>query len=115
MKRVVLESPYGARWFWQRWLNRRYARACMLDALRRQEAPMASHLLYTQVLSDQNPQQRAWGIDAGLAWLAGADATVVYTDRGISAGMRQGIAAAERKGMPVTYRSLSGVGGRRAL
>jgi hypothetical protein len=34
------------------------------------EAPIASHLLYTQpgVLRDEIPEERRHGIDAGLAW-----------------------------------------------
>ena len=45
-------------------------------ALARGEAPIASHLLYPQVLDDADPFQRQQGIAAGLAWAAVADATV---------------------------------------
>lgn len=115
MRRVIVESPYaGASRFrlvamLQRWRNRRYARACVRDALSRGEAPIASHLLYTQrgVLCDEIPAERQWGIDAGLAWRSVAEASVVYTDRGISSGMRYGIKAAEQAGLPVEYRSLT--------
>jgi hypothetical protein len=106
MRRVILESPYGSPSAWQRFKNRRYARACMHDCLRRGEAPFASHLLYTQVLNDQDPHEREWGIASGFAWLEIADASVVYYDRGISKGMRAGIDAAQREGVPVEYRSL---------
>lgn len=113
MKRVILESPYAANSAWfafiQRWINRRYARRCVRDALLRGEAPIASHLLYTQpgILRDHDPAERQWGIDAGLAWRAVADASVVYVDRGISRGMRYGIAAAQRAGLPVEYRKIN--------
>lgn len=72
------------------------------------EAPIASHLLYTQpgVLSDQDVNERRWGIEAGLEWRSVAEGTVVYVDRGISAGMRYGIEAAKTAGIPVNYRSL---------
>jgi hypothetical protein len=65
-------------------------------------------LLYTQpgILRDEVAEERQWGIDAGLAWRGKADATVVYTDRGISRGMEYGIAAAVEAGNPVEYRSL---------
>lgn len=46
---------------------------------------------------------------ARLAWRAVAQASVVYTDRGISGGMRHGIAAAEAAGVPVEYRTLGEV------
>jgi len=107
MRAVIVESPFAGN-FIQRWLNRRYARACLRDCLNRGEAPFASHLLYTQpgVLRDSDPIERTHGIAAGLSWGERADATVVYQDRGISAGMRAGIAAAEQRQRPVEYRSL---------
>lgn len=106
MRRVILESPFAGSNAWRRFKNRRYARACLLDALSRGEAPIASHLLYTQVLDDRIIDQRRWGIEAGLAWLAVADASVVYIDLGISRGMQYGIEAAERAGIPIERRSL---------
>lgn len=78
----------------------------MRDSLLRGESPMLSHLLYTQALDDSDQRERMIGIAAGLAWGRVADATVVYTDRGISSGMRLGIARAASEERPVFYRSL---------
>lgn len=107
MKLVILESPYAGN-FVQRWLNRRYARKCVRDSLMRGEAPIASHLLYTQpgILNDKKPDERFIGIAAGLAWKRVADGSVVYTDRGISKGMQQGMDAALDDGISVELRSL---------
>lgn len=105
MRRVILESPFAGNWY-QRLLNRSYARLCLKDCLMRGEAPFASHMLYPQVLRDDVPAQREWGIASGFAWLEIADASVVYIDRGISDGMNAGIDAARREGVPVEYRSL---------
>lgn len=104
MRRVILESPFAGNWL-QRWLNVRYARRCVRDALQRVEAPIASHLLYTQrgILDDAKAAERQWGIDAGLAWKSVADASVVYTDRGITKGMRFGIEVAKQAGIPIEY------------
>ena len=76
--------------------------------MKRGEAPIASHLLYTQpgILDDSDPEQRRLGMEAGFAWNELADATVVYTDLGISAGMREGIFRAVSAGRPVEHRSL---------
>ena len=106
MRLVILESPYAG----DTEANVSYARACLRDSLLRGEAPLASHLLYTQpnVLSDSNPAERKHGIDAGLAWGAAADATVVYTDRGLSNGMLYGINRANAAGRPVEFRSIEG-------
>lgn len=106
MRRVIVESPYAG----DVESNVEYARACIRDSLSRGEAPIASHLLYTQpgILRDEEPEERQWGIDAGLAWGSQAEATVVYTDRGISGGMKYGIANAEKAGRPIEYRTLAG-------
>lgn len=105
MKRlVILESPYAG----DLEANITYARACLRDCLLRGEAPIASHLLYTQdgVLDDQKPDERTLGIEAGLAWGRAADATVVYFDRGISHGMEIGMRRAVAEGRSVELRSL---------
>lgn len=82
---VVIESPYAgsvAR-------NIKYAREALKDSLNRGEAPFASHLLYTQdgVLNDDNPDDRAAGIYAGLQYHSVADKIVFYLDYGMSDGM----------------------------
>jgi hypothetical protein len=110
MRRVIIESPFAGADAVQRQANRDYAEAAMLDSLGRGEAPMLSHLLYTQVLNDDVPEQRQFGIDAGLAWGEVAHATVVYTDLGVSHGMAQGIGHAVGMGRPVEYRSLANWG-----
>lgn len=104
MRRVILESPFAGDVI----SNIEYARACVRDSLARGEAPIASHLLYTQpgILRDDVSMERRWGIDAGLAWGAVADATVVYIDRGVTPDMQHGINRAEDEGRPVEYRCL---------
>ncbi len=100
----MIESP----WAGNVAENFAYLQRCMRDCLRRGEFPLASALLYAHsgVLDDDKPAERALGIAAGLAWAERADETIVYLDHGISLGMRQGIAAAERAGRPVGYRWL---------
>ena len=104
MKLVIVESPYAGGVT----ENVAYAREALADCLRRGEAPYASHLLYTQpgVLDDGKPEERKLGIEAGLAWGDCADATVVYTDLGISSGMEWGIRRAREAGRPVEYRKI---------
>jgi hypothetical protein len=106
MKLVVVESPFAGAVK----LNLEYARACIRDSLMRGEAPFASHILYTGVLHDDDSMERELGMTAGFMWSLHATLTAVYQDRGISNGMRLGIAAAEKANRPIEYRSLKGWG-----
>jgi hypothetical protein len=108
MRRVIVESPYAADTLEGVARNVAYLRACLRDCLMRGEAPFASHAIYTQpgVLRDDVPVERQHGIEAGFAWREHADATVVYMDRGVSMGMRYGVADADRIGCMIEYRHL---------
>lgn len=99
---VILESPYAG----DIERNTDYARKCMADCFKRGEAPFASHLLYTQCLDDNIPEERELGINAGLLWAKKADLTVVYTDYGISEGMKHGIMNAMYEGRTIDYRRI---------
>lgn len=106
VRRVIIESPYAGKI--ER--NLRYARACMRDCVLRGESPYVSHALLTQpgVLRDEIPDERALGMELGLAWREASDATIVYTDLGISGGVEYGIAHAKEIGHPIEYRTLGG-------
>lgn len=108
MRLVILESPFAPTNGFTVERNIEYARACVRDSLSRGEAPIASHLLYTQpgILNDDIPEERQWGIDAGLAWKAVAQGSVVYVDHGVTRGMEYGIAAAQAAGLPIEYRKI---------
>lgn len=104
MKLVVIESPLAG----DRERNKRYARDCMLDSLRRGEAPYASHLLFDQpgLLDDDKPGDREMGITAGFAWGERAELRAFYVDLGMSSGMQRGQLEAERLGQAVEFRTL---------
>lgn len=117
MKRVIIESPLAGNFApndmsleaqYARRLNKEYARKCMRDSLMRGEAPLASHLLYDQegILNDTVSHERIMGMEAGFAWGEKADLVAVYTDRGISSGMKAGMDKAERNGIPSEYRTI---------
>lgn len=104
MKLVVVESPFAGNVP----LNLAYARRCVRDCLRRGEAPIASHLLYTQegILNDTIPEERELGIAAGLAWARHAKETALYVDLGVSRGMSQGIVSAMQSERLIAIRCL---------
>lgn len=101
---VIIESPFAGATEQIRNDNIAYARKCVADSLARGEAPIASHLLFPQLLDDNVPAERQAGIDAGLAWYRVADKCVVYADRGESGGVRAGVATARYHGVPVEVR-----------
>ena len=104
MKLVIVESPYAG----DIEKHVAYARACLVDCLKRGEAPIASHLLYTQpgVLDDNIPEERKIGIDAGLAWRRVAEKAVFYTDFGMSRGMKAAWKMYQEEFIPVEVRNL---------
>ena len=105
MRLVIIESPYAG----DIEANTEYARACVRDSLNRGEAPIASHLLYTQpgILRDEVPDERQWGIDAGLAWRRVAELAAFYTDRNWSGGMIAARRLYREEGFPYEVRSLT--------
>jgi hypothetical protein len=68
MRTVAIESPFAGKDAAELAYNREYALAAMRDCLARGESPYASHLLLTQLLDDEIPEQRELGISAGLEW-----------------------------------------------
>lgn len=105
---VILESPFKGKNKKECDDNITYGLLCLRDCIYRyKEAPMASHLLYTRVLDDNNPYERKIGISAGLSWLPIVDKSVIYIDRGISSGMKLGIQLALINGKKIEFRSIT--------
>ena len=104
MKRVILESPFAG----DVERNIEYARKCVRHSLILGEAPIASHLLYTQdgILNDEIEEERKWGIDAGLVWKEVAEGHVFYIDYGISKGMKYAIDYASKNNIKIEYRKI---------
>lgn len=105
---VVVESPFRGKTPVEERRNIEYAQAAVRDCLLRGEAPIASHLLHTQVgiLNDEVPRERELGMAAGRAWIPKAHKVVVYTDFGISLGMKAAINLALDASVPVVERTL---------
>jgi hypothetical protein len=105
-KPVVIESPYAGETLLEIQANELYALRALEDALARNEAPFASHLLYPRVLDDKDPAERRQGIDGQLAWIDLAGAIVVYCDRGFSPGMIAAIRHCLRQGFEIVIRTI---------
>ncbi len=104
VQKVLIESPFAG----DIETHLIYARRAMKDSFSKGEAPWCSHLIYTQggILDDTVPKERAQGIEAGLIWGSGADATIAYIDYGISPGMQYGIDRAKSENRPIEYREI---------
>ena len=102
MNRVLLVSPFRG----EEKRNREYLNECILDCVRRGEAPFASHKMYTDSLEDSREDERKLGFECEEAWLAVADLVVVYYDYGISEGMAHTIQKATDNHIPVRTRLL---------
>lgn len=99
---IILESPYAgdiAR-------HQTYWRAAMRDSLGRGEIPFSSHFVYTQVLRDDDKEQRKQGIACGYAFWPFAKAVVFYTDLGVSTGMEAARKRADLLGMATEFRQI---------
>ena len=99
---VIIESPFAG----NKKRNLKYAKRCMADSLKRGEAPLASHVLYSGILNDDVPEERAKGIEAGFIWGHRAWKTIVYMDYGISIGMQEGIENAKKYKRDIEYRKI---------
>ncbi len=104
MLKVIIESPYAG----EVQDNIEYARQCVKDSLSKGEAPIASHLLYTQpgILDDTIEDEREKGIDAGLTWMEVADKVIYYIDNGMSGGMKYSLRCAKLLKKEIEYRKL---------
>lgn len=102
--RVTVESPYAG----DIERNVAYLKRCLLDSISRGEAPLASHLFYTQFLDDGIPEERATGIDCGLTWAVQAERMVFYRDYGLSKGMQLAWEFAKEHGIPAEIRRIGG-------
>lgn len=110
VKFVDIETPYASDTEEQLRMNLLYARACVRDSLLRGETPFASHLFYTQpgITDDNILSERDMGINAGKVLIESLPdiVTVVYTNLGISKGMKIGINRAKENKRNIEYRIL---------
>lgn len=71
-------------------------------AINKKKMPIAAHLLYPQIVDDNNPDEREIGTMYGLALLALCDEVWCFGET-LSPGMEQEIKEAKRLGKPIKY------------
>ena len=82
--------------------NERKARRYCQFAVRKRAIPLASHLMYPQILNDDDPGDRQLGLFFGTVLLGKCDECWVFGET-ISAGMVTEIAKAKKRGIPIRY------------
>ena len=82
--------------------NVAFAIRCCRMAIQQGHTPIAVHLLYPQILDDQNPVEREKGLELGLNILRHCAAAWVCGTR-ISHGMACQIQAAQQLNIPIQY------------
>ena len=105
-KLVVIESPYAATPYYTVEQHRLYLQHCIQDSVARGESPYASHHYLTDILDDNDPAERAFGIKCGLMWGMHADLIAVYSDFGVGPGMADAIEHYNKIGKRIEWRKL---------
>lgn len=103
---VFIESPYSSKNGRTVEENLEYARACMLDSLNRGEIPVVSHLMWTQVWDDTDPEIRETALMLCKQLRERCGVVAFYTDLGWSNGMIRGESEARTGDVTIHYRKL---------
>lgn len=112
MKTIYVCSPYRG----DVRKHKEYARQLTTAALSCGFAPVTPHLYMTEVLNDNDQNDRAKGLSAALAVLKKCDALVIGADLGISEGMTAEINFARELAIPLLWaRTVKQTDGKRAF
>lgn len=101
MRKVYICSPYRAKDSAELDRNLKYAQALTRQAIKAGLAPITPHLYMTQCLNEDNPEERAAGLAAGLELLKCCDFVIAGIKYGISEGMSREIQTADKLGIEV--------------
>lgn len=94
-------SPYRAQDKKQRKQYDEYVKSLTKMAIDSGIAPVTPHMYITQVLDDDNKEDRAAGLAAGISLLYKCDVLIFGDKYGTSEGMYNEIREARRQGIPV--------------
>lgn len=94
-------SPYRARDKKQRKQYDEYVKRLTKMAIDSGIAPVTPHMYITQVLDDNEPDDRAAGLAAGISLLYKCDVLIFGDKYGTSEGMYNEIREARRQGIPI--------------
>jgi hypothetical protein len=102
MIKTIIESPFQGNVA----ENIEYLQECIRHSLSLEEAPFASHQMYTSALDDTKLEERSAGINAGYEWMKLASFVAFYVDKGMSDGMHQALDKALELKKSIIFRRL---------
>jgi len=92
---IFIESPYAGNVV----TNVEYAKAAMLDSIKRGETPIVAHLMFPRAMDDGDPRQRELALRMCRTLRTRCDAVAFYVDLGTSDGMRRAMEEAAIDGI----------------
>lgn len=98
MKRIYVASPYSG----DIERNTEYAKNACRFVIKQGYAFFCPHLLYPNILQENNPKERQLGLDMGLAMMESCDELWVF-GKHISKGMAMEMKRAKEINMPIVY------------
>lgn len=106
-KTVLLVTPFMAEDLAKGASYARFAMRAVQDSLSKNEAPLASHLLFYEVLNTNNQIERDLGLICQLSWVKDCDLVAVYIDRGMTDAMKKVTAVAQLRNKKIEYRTIN--------
>lgn len=107
-KTAVIISPFMVEYPSKKDLFYRYAKRCAQDSMRRNEAPLVSHVFYYDLFGYSTVAiERDLGFNSQLAWIRKCDLVVVYSDYGMTQGMKAAVDYAKFKNKKIEFRVIS--------
>lgn len=108
-KATVILSPFMAEDPSRANAMARYAKRCVQDSLLKNEAPVASHYFYYEVLNSNLSIERDIGLQSQLTWVQHAELIAVYIDMGITQAMDLAINVAKLANKKIEFRKIGKV------
>jgi hypothetical protein len=97
---IIVESPFRGKDRFERRANLAYAARCCYYVYEQGHVPFASHLFFPEFLDEDDPKERAAGIEGGYYLWSVADQVWFFTSRGWSTGMDRALVKAKIEEKP---------------
>jgi 3-mercaptopyruvate sulfurtransferase SseA len=97
---IIVESPFRGKNRFERKVNLAYAAKCCYHVYEQGHIPFASHLFFPEFLDEDDPKERAAGIEAGYYFWSIADEVWFFVYREWSKGMTMALTKVRAENKP---------------